>query len=83
MEMEEEQTDMGITLSVCSVWEKSIKTMRFGMSRKFLIIYGIIIATVTIFFLIFGERKDPRYYITMLILAIAGKVLSKFIDNRE
>lgn len=53
------------------------------MSRKFLIIYGIIIATVTILFLIFGERKDPRYYITMLILAIAGKVLSKIIDNRE
>ena len=50
------------------------------MARKFLIIYGTIIATVTILFLIFGERKDPRYYATMLVLAIVGKIISKIID---
>lgn len=53
------------------------------MTRKFLKIYGIIIAAVTILFLIFGERRDPRYYVIMLILAIVGKILYRIIENRE
>ena len=53
------------------------------MKRNFLIIYAIVVATVTVLFLIFGERKDPRYYITMLVLAIVGKLLINYISNRE
>ena len=53
------------------------------MKRNFLIIYAIVVATVTVLFLIFGERKDPRYYITMLVLAIVGKLFIKYISNRE
>lgn len=52
------------------------------MKRTFLIIYAVIIASVTVLFLIFGERKDPRYYFTILILAIVGKLLSKYINDR-
>ena len=53
------------------------------MKKIFLIVYAIVVTAVTVLFLIFGERKDSRYYIIMLILAIVGKVLSKIIDNRE
>lgn len=53
------------------------------MKRILLIIYAVIIATVTILFLLFGEPRDPRYYLTILILAIAGKLLSGWIDNRD
>lgn len=53
------------------------------MKRNFLIIYAIVVAVVTVLFMIFGERKDSRFYIIMLILAIVGKILSKIIDNRE
>lgn len=52
------------------------------MKKAFLIIYAIIIATVTVLFIIFGERRDPRFYATLLVLAIAGKLLAKWIDNR-
>lgn len=53
-----------------------------AMKKAFLIIYAIIIATVTVLFIIFGERRDPRFYATLLVLAIAGKLLAKWIDNR-
>ncbi len=53
------------------------------MKRNFLIIYAIVVAAVTVLFMIFGERKDSRYFIIMLILAIVGKVLVKIIDKRE
>lgn len=53
------------------------------MKRNFLIIYAIVVAAVTVLFMIFGERKDSRYFIIMLILAIVGKVLDKIIDKRE
>ncbi len=53
------------------------------MKRNFLIIYAIVVVVVTVLFMIFGERKDSRYFIIMLILAIVGKVLVKIIDKRE
>lgn len=53
------------------------------MKRNFLIIYAIVVAAVTVLFMIFGERKDSRYFIIILILAIVGKVLVKIIDKRE
>lgn len=53
------------------------------MKRNFLIIYAIVVAAVTVLFMIFGERKDSRYFIIMLILAIVGKVLVKIIDKWE
>ncbi len=53
------------------------------MKRNFLIIYAIVVVAVTVLFMIFGERKDSRYFIIMLILAIVGKVLVKIIDKRE
>ncbi len=45
------------------------------MKRKILIVYAIIVTTVTVLFMIFGEWKDPRYYVIMLILAIIGRLL--------
>ena len=51
------------------------------MRRIFLIVYAIIIAAVTVGFLIFGENRDPRFYVTMLILAIVGKIVSKRMEN--
>jgi drug/metabolite transporter (DMT)-like permease len=57
--------------------------MRFGMKKLFLIMYAFVVAAITVLFLIFGERKDPRYYIIILILVIIGKVLAKIIDNRK
>lgn len=56
--------------------------MRFGM-KSILIAYAIVVAAVTVFFMIFGERKDSRFYIIMIILAIVGKIISKIMDNRE
>ena len=53
------------------------------MKRIFLMIYAIVITAVTVWFLIFGERRDPRYYVTILILAIVGKIMAKRIDGRE
>lgn len=53
------------------------------MKRNFLIIYAIVVAAVTVLFMIFGERKDSRYFIIMLILAIVGKALVKIIDKWE
>lgn len=52
------------------------------MKQIFLIAYAILITAVTVLFLIFGERKDPRFYVTLLILAVIGKLISKWIDRR-
>lgn len=52
------------------------------MKRIFLIVYAIVITAVTVGFLIFGERKDPRFYVTILILAIVGKIVSEWMDSR-
>lgn len=54
------------------------------MKRFFLIFYGLIIFAVTIGFIIFGEHpRDPRFYITMLVLALIGKVVGGCIDRHE
>jgi hypothetical protein len=50
------------------------------MKRFFLIAYAIIVTAVTVGFLIFGERRDPRFYMTILILAIVGKIVSRWIE---
>ncbi len=50
------------------------------MKRFFLIVYAIIVTAVTVGFLIFGERRDPRFYMTILILAIVGKIVSRWIE---
>lgn len=51
------------------------------MRRTFLLIYAIIITAVTIGFLIFGENKDPRFYVTILMLAIVEKIVSTKMEN--
>lgn len=54
------------------------------MKRFFLIFYGLIIFAVTIGFIIFGEHpRDPRFYITMLVFALIGKVVGGCIDRHE
>lgn len=54
------------------------------MKKAFLILYGFIILAVTVGFILFGEHpRDPRFYVTMLVLALVGKGIAHFIDGRE
>ena len=54
------------------------------IKKIFLIFFGLIVFAVTIGFIIFGEHpRDPRFYITVLVLALIGKVIGGCIDRRE
>lgn len=53
------------------------------MKKVFLLIYAGLLTVVTVLFLIFGERKDPRFYVTILFFTIVGKIISRWIDSRE
>lgn len=54
------------------------------MKKNFLILYGLVIFAVTAGFILFGEHpRDPKFYVTMLVLVLIGKGIAHFIDGRE
>ena len=63
---------------------KTVDGVPMKMKRIFLIFFVFIVFAVTIGFIIFGEHpRDPRFYITVLVLALIGKVIGGCIDRRE
>ncbi len=48
------------------------------MNKKkiFLVLYGVVVFIVTVYYLAYGKVRDPRFYISMLVLVIVGKVIA-------
>lgn len=51
--------------------------------KIFLIIYAILIPSLVVYFLVFGERKDPRFWIIMLVLPIIGKIIEGYLGKGD
>jgi hypothetical protein len=51
-----------------------------SMKKIFLVLFSIVVLVITVVIIIYGEGRDPRFYITMLVLGIVGKYLFERID---
>jgi hypothetical protein len=51
------------------------------MKKNVLAIYALVVLTVTVLFSIYGENRDPRYYLTMLVLVIVMEIIWAHIDK--
>lgn len=51
------------------------------MRKYFFIIYAILIPSLVVYFLVFGEYKDPRFYIIMLVLTFIWKIVEAYLGK--
>ena len=52
--------------------------------KIFLIIYAILIPSLVVYFLIFGERReDPRFWIIMLVLTFIWKIVDAYLGKGD
>lgn len=51
------------------------------MKKFFLPVYAILIFIIVILFVLYGKVRDPRFYITILIVAIIGKIIASHLDG--
>ncbi len=53
------------------------------MKKFFLSVYTILVFSIVIWFALYGEHRDPRFYVSILILAIIGKFIASHIDKEK
>ena len=53
------------------------------MKKFFLPVYTIVVFSIVIWFALYGEHRDPRFYVSILILAIIGKFIASHIDKEK
>lgn len=53
------------------------------MKKFFLPVYTIVVFSIVIWFALHGEHRDPRFYVSILILAIIGKFIASHIDKEK
>lgn len=46
-------------------------------------VYTIVVFSIVIWFALYGEHRDPRFYVSILILAIIGKFIASHIDKEN
>ena len=51
--------------------------------KIFLRIYDILIPSLVVYFLVFGERKDPRFWIIMLVLTFIWKIVDAYLGKGD
>ena len=54
-----------------------------AMKKFFLPVYTILVFSIVIWFALYGEHRDPRFYVSILILAIVGKFIASHIDKEK
>jgi hypothetical protein len=53
------------------------------MKKFFFQVYTIVVFSIVIWFALYGEHRDPRFYVSILILAIIGKFIASHIDKEK
>jgi len=53
------------------------------MKKFFFPVYTIVVFSIVIWFALYGEHRDPRFYVSILILAIIGKFIASHIDKEK
>ncbi|HCF07489.1 MAG TPA: hypothetical protein DER14_05265, partial [Eubacterium sp.] len=53
------------------------------MKKFFLPVYTIVVFSIVIWFALHGEHRDPRFYVSILIIAIIGKFIASHIDKEK
>ena len=53
------------------------------MKKFFLPVYTIIVFLIVILFLLCDKVRDPMFYLSILILAIIGKIIASHIDKEK
>ena len=53
------------------------------MKKIFLQIYAIVVFSIVILFVLCGKVRDPMFYLSILILAIIGKIIASHIDKEK
>ena len=53
------------------------------MKKFFLPVYTIVVFSIVIWFALYGEHRDPRFYVSILIIAIIGKFIASHIDKEK
>ena len=46
-------------------------------------VYAIVVFSIVIWFALHGEHRDPRFYVSILIIAIIGKFIASHIDKEK
>lgn len=53
------------------------------MKKYFLLVYTVAVFSTVIWFALYGEHRDPRFYVSMLVLAIIGEFIASHIDKEK
>lgn len=53
------------------------------MKKFFFQVYTIVVFSIVIWFALYGEHRDPRFYVSILIIAIIGKFIASHIDKEK
>mgnify|MGYP006870856856 CR=1 FL=1 len=53
------------------------------MKKFFFLVYSIVVFSIVIWFALYGEDRDPRFYVSIWILAIIGKFIASHIDKEK
>ena len=53
------------------------------MKKFFLPVYTIVVFLIAILFLLCDKVHDPMFYLSILILAIIGKIIASHIDKEK
>lgn len=53
------------------------------MKEFFLPVYTIVVFSIVIWFALYGEHRDSRFYVSILILAIIGKFIASHIAKEK
>lgn len=53
------------------------------MKKFFLPVYTIVVFSIVIWFALHGEHRDPRFYVSILIIVIIGKFIASHIDKEK
>ena len=51
------------------------------MKKFFFQVYTIVVFSIVIWFALYGEHRDPRFYVSILIIAIIGKFIASQIKK--
>lgn len=53
------------------------------MKKFFLPVYVIVVFSIVILFVLCGKVRDPMFYLSILLLAIIGKIIASHIDKEK
>jgi hypothetical protein len=51
------------------------------MKKLIVAVFAVLIIVITVLFVVLGTVRDPRFYISVLILLIGCKIALSFVDK--